>query len=468
MDKLKQENVEIRSKMFRGLCYFLVGGAAMWAMLCMALGHYVASAVPVAFILFTAVNFTMMRGSSKPHRHVFAQMFMSMTMPMLFQVAMGGLEQSGIVMFWSFVPLVAISGYYRRNSSLVWLAFLIAAMSAMIVYDPGWSGHGFTLHGGNMQRTLLAINIGTVALVIFSAALTFVRVQGRSRRKMHELQGKLECAHALIAERNDHLEKSMVYARRIQQALLPEKTGLEDLFSERFSWIDQKEQVGGDSIWYASKNDVVLMAVVDCTGHGVPASLLSVMVREILTSGFNRSTVTSPAALISFMYQRMEARLKNADGLWNDNAEIAVVEFNRATGTVRFAGTDMSMVVATAGGTERIQGSGPIFTSEQANALASRNHTVKLDPAGTNIYLYSDGVVDQFNGGMEERFGTARLHALMGSISHLPMAEQHQRFKEKLETWKGIGQQTDDLTLMGLRLSPQFLSLAAQASVAAA
>ncbi|MGV9012032.1 MAG: PP2C family protein-serine/threonine phosphatase [Flavobacteriales bacterium] len=466
MNKLKQENAQIRDKMFLGLCHFLISGAAMWAILCFVLGYYVPAAVPVVYIILTVLNCAVKRGSAKPYRQVFMQMFLSMAMPMIFQVAMGGREESGLVMFWSFVPLVAISGYYRRQRSIFWLAFLISAMTALIIYDPAWSEGRIILHHGSIQSTLLALNIGSVALVIFSAALMFVRVQGRSRKKMHALQDRLESAHSLIAQRNDHLEKSMLYAQRIQRALMPEQTGVDDVFSERFLWIKQKEQVGGDSMWCVKKGDVVAMALVDCTGHGVPASLLSVMVHEILTNGFKQAGVEGPAALINFLYQRMEARLRNSDGLWNDNAEIAVVEFNRKDGSVCFAGTAMSMFVSGPNGIQRIKGAGPIFTAEQARALASQDQYVKLDPAGTSLYLYSDGVVDQFNQEQTERFGSSRLQDLIISVAHLPMDRQQECFVETMEDWKRNAMQTDDLTLTGLRLSPEFLGLSHQVKAA--
>ena len=466
MDRLKQENAQIRDKMFLGLCQFLMSGAAMWAILCVILGYYIPAIVPMAYIGFTLLNCAVKRDSAKPHLQVFVQMFFSMAMPMIFQMAMGGREESGLVMFWSFVPLVVISGYYRRQRSIFWLAFLITAMTAMIVYDPAWSEGSIVLHHGSVQSTLLAVNIGSVALVIFSAALMFVRTQGRSRKKTYALQDRLESAHSLIAQRNDHLEKSLLYAQRIQRALMPEQTGVDDVFSERFLWIKQKELVGGDSVWCVKKDDVVAMALVDCTGHGVPASLLSVMVHEILTNGFKQAGVEGPAALINFLYQRMEARLRNSDGLWNDNAEIAVVEFNRKDGSVCFAGTAMSMFVASPSGIQRIKGAGPIFTSDQAHALASQDQYVKLDPAGTSLYLYSDGVVDQFNQDRTERFGSSRLQDLITSVAHLPMDRQQECIVETMEDWKRNAMQTDDLTLTGLRLSPAFLGLSTQVKAA--
>ncbi len=456
-EKLKQENAEIRASMFRNLCYLLLAGATMWTIICLVLGIFTPALIPFGFLVFTWLNLRAMRKASHPGWHAFVQMLCSTLLPMLFQVALGGLAPSGMVMFWSFVPVVAILGYYRWRPALIWSVSLTVVMGGLILIDPGWNGEHFVTHDGNLNSLLLAINIGAVALVIFSTALAFVKVQGKSRRTMYDLQERLGLAHGEIAERNEHLERSMQYAQRIQQALLPEHIGADDIFGERFTFIQQKEKVGGDSIWQAEMGDFLVLAMIDCTGHGVPGSLLSVLVHELLTSGFNRSDVDGPAALIEFLYRRMESRLKITDGLWNDSAEIAVVEFNRATGAIRFAGTDMSLVLVNPDGVQRIRGSGTVFSLEDANARCMLNHTVELPPQCSGIYLHSDGITDQFNEHGMIRFGSSRLYALLGSMSHLSMELQQARFMEEMTTWQGGAAQTDDMSLMGLRLAPQFL-----------
>ena len=126
----------------------------------------------------------------------------------------------------------------------------------------------------------------------------------------------------------------------------------------------------------------------------------------------------------------------------------------------------MTLVLATSNGIQPIKGSGTLFTLGDAKNQCIADLSVQLDPIGTSIYLYSDGITDQFDALGNSRFGSTRLHALLGSMAHMPMEAQQARFIQEMGNWKGDATQTDDMSLTGIRLAPAFLKRSARSEAA--
>ena len=280
-----------------------------------------------------------------------------------------------------------------------------------------------------------------------------------------EIEAQLEMAtqqRDTITMQNEQILDSIRYAERIQSAILPPDEALSDSLGDHFILFKPRDIVSGDYYWTSMKNGKLLIAVADCTGHGVPGALLSVMGISSLNEIVSRSKSLRAGQILEELRTYVVRSLHQTGTPYEarDGIEIAMCIIDPEKGTLEFSGANRPLYIlrnkgSKSGGktTEVIQYRGnrmPIGIYEQSLAPFS-NHTIKLQKNDA-VYLFSDGYVDQLGGPKRKTFRAIRFRELLTQIHDKPMNVQKQLLLEQHEFWKGDVEQIDDILVLGFRL----------------
>lgn len=266
-----------------------------------------------------------------------------------------------------------------------------------------------------------------------------------TERKMIELE---------IQNKNKKIADSINYAKRIQNAILPNNHVITKVLPDSFILYKPKDVVSGDFPWYVKIGDDIYMAAVDCTGHGVPGALLSLIGYFLLNDIVRSRKVTDPGIILDQLDEGVTTTLRQDqdDSKTKDGMDIALCKINTTTRKVEYAGAHRSLYVVKNGEMEEIKGNkfaigGGIYK----NQTNFTNHKVELKK-GDSFFFCSDGFPDQFGGPEIRKYGPKRLREKIMEIHHKPMTKAHEIFDNDWTDWMGEEKQTDDVLLIGIKL----------------
>jgi serine phosphatase RsbU (regulator of sigma subunit) len=270
------------------------------------------------------------------------------------------------------------------------------------------------------------------------------KVRERTREVL-EKNGKLELAYREIRE-------SIHYARRIQEALLPAEHLIYKVFEDAFIYYRPKDIVCGDFYWFAQKDDEVIMAAIDCTGHGVPGALMTVIGNSILHQIVNFSGVTDPAKILNQLDRKLLETLRQHGGaITNDGMDVSVCRYRISKKELTFAGAKRPLYLFKKGELLEIKGNKfPIGSFQYDGEKLFTEHRLNVN-SGDTIYMFSDGYQDQFGGPAGKKFMVGAFRDMLQEIQSMPMKEQISSVEKRMQQWQGGMEQTDDVLLMGVR-----------------
>jgi serine phosphatase RsbU (regulator of sigma subunit)/HAMP domain-containing protein len=247
------------------------------------------------------------------------------------------------------------------------------------------------------------------------------------------------------------LTDSINYAKRIQQAILPTKDQIMQLFPESFVFYKPRDIVSGDFYWFKSSGSKKLVAVVDCTGHGVPGAFMSLVGHNVLNQV--TKVFTRPSQILNNLNRLSSEALKVSSDRYefSDGMDLAFFSVDEQTLMLEYAGAHNPLIIARGHDLITLKPDKYAIGSFEYSQKEYTNHTYQLEP-GDMIYGFSDGFADQFGGPRGKKFLKKRFRGLLGEIHHLTPREQHDRLNEALITWKRSEDQVDDILVVGIRV----------------
>lgn len=260
----------------------------------------------------------------------------------------------------------------------------------------------------------------------------------------------------IIQDKNQDITESIQYAWRIQNAILPEIEIIRKYIPDLFVFYRPKDIVSGDFYWFAHNEaeNISFLATVDCTGHGVPGAFMSVIGCNVLNRVVIENGITDTALILTALDKGVRSALKqdqNSDKKTHDGMDLSLCAIHHRTNQIFFTGAQASIYRLRAGEIEIIKGDKFPVGGAQAEVKIFTATEVHIQ-AGDRIYLFTDGIVDQFGGAQKRKFTPKRLQQLILDLQNLPMIRQLDPLAHNLDEWKGNHKQLDDMSLIGFQL----------------
>ena len=257
-----------------------------------------------------------------------------------------------------------------------------------------------------------------------------------------------------ITKQNKQIKDSIQYASRIQSALLPSTSLLTQNNIEHFLIFKPKDIVSGDFYWIKQTNEHMLIAVADCTGHGVPGGFMSMLGNAFLNEIVTHSDIINASDILGRLRELIISSLEQSgdDAVTRDGMDIAFCEINLKTKILQFAGAYNSMFLIRNGELTEIKADRfPVGNYYKGNQTFE-NTSIQLQ-LNDNLYLLTDGILDQFGGEHGGKYGAKRFRNLLTNICQQPMEIQRESIENELSRWmNGKYDQIDDITMLGLKL----------------
>ena len=296
-----------------------------------------------------------------------------------------------------------------------------------------------------------------LSIVITNSFITYLAMSIRMnmQEKLTINNIRLEEAYKEINEqkkivdiKNQDITDSINYARNIQQSIVPSKSGLEELIPESFIYYRVKDIVSGDFYWYHKHENEIVIAAVDCTGHGVPGALVSMIGVTLLKQTVDIQKIYQPDKILGNLQKEITSFLHRGS---NDGMDIALCSVNMNDLILSFAGAMLRIVMIRNGVVQEIKGDRfPISRNTPADAFFT-NQIIHLQKKDV-VYMFTDGYHDQFGGEKQKKFMYKNLEKLLLSIHHLGMKEQKSILEKTHKEWRGELEQVDDILVIGFKI----------------
>jgi serine phosphatase RsbU (regulator of sigma subunit) len=255
-----------------------------------------------------------------------------------------------------------------------------------------------------------------------------------------------------LLEQRKELLASIKYASFIQQAILPDKVSLDKVLNEYFILYLPRDIVSGDFYYCANVEDHTVVAAGDCTGHGVPGALMSIMGASFLNEILSGRGPWKASRILNLLRERVMKALHQT-GMEEENKDaidMALCVFHEETGELQYAGANNPMYLVRNGKLTEIKADKMPVGVNAIEEDSFTNHTIRLI-SNDVIYIFSDGFADQFGGPNDKKYKYGPFKKLLTSVADREMDEQKKIIKQKFRQWKGTNEQVDDILVFGIR-----------------
>jgi len=276
------------------------------------------------------------------------------------------------------------------------------------------------------------------------------------------LQEEIKERNTALKDKNDDITYSIKYARKIQEAIFPSDEQVHDIIKNCFVYFKPKEIVSGDFIWAQKENDRVIIAVADCTGHGVPGAFMSIIGNNQLNMVVKEQKIVNPAKILDLMNLGLYETLQSGDDdarAIRDGIDISLCVIDLKTRKLEFAGANNPVYIVRDRELEELKGDryhvGTFLDDGKSNFTLKKFNLRK----GDDIYLFSDGFADQFGGAERKKYKYHRFKKTILEMHGNSLVEQREKLRKELKQWRNPSgknndwiEQTDDICVVGIRV----------------
>lgn len=284
--------------------------------------------------------------------------------------------------------------------------------------------------------------------------------------------------HQLVLEQKKAITDSISYARRIQKAVLPSPTYINNILSDYFTIYQPKDVIGGDFYWVREIEGYSVIIVADCTGHGVPGALMSMLGVTLLNEQFRTFGIRQPGVILGHLRSKVKEILAQEGAVSDqkDGMDMAIAIIDHKNNELQFGGANIPLLLVRKKDPEKTEDAWEDKTEDGAFRLNLENddfclyrlrpdkqpigvyweeedfttHLLKLQ-AGDSLYMFTDGIADQYGGKNRKKYKSRRLKKLLLSIQAESMEGQGALIETAYECWRGTNEQIDDVCMIGVR-----------------
>ncbi|MCB0476795.1 MAG: tetratricopeptide repeat protein [Crocinitomicaceae bacterium] len=297
-------------------------------------------------------------------------------------------------------------------------------------------------------------------LVLFMLGLAI-----RAKNRTNKDKKKIEDQKLLIEEKNKNFMDSVTYASRLQTAILPPTPVLEKYLNEFFVFYKPKDIVAGDFYWTEKVDNYIYVAAADCTGHGVPGALVSVVCSNSLNRAVNEFGLRDTGEILDKTRELVIGTFEKSVEKVKDGMDISLVRFEKGKNEIQYSGANNSLLICRDRNEQELEGvelfendrmllefkadKQPVGQYEFSKDFTTNRVSIQ---ANDEIFLFSDGFADQFGGEKGKKMKLRYLKQMFLSLSSMPMDAQQTHLEETFENWKGDYEQVDDVCVIGIRV----------------
>jgi serine phosphatase RsbU (regulator of sigma subunit) len=296
-----------------------------------------------------------------------------------------------------------------------------------------------------------ALVILLISVVIFFQTRNLLRTRRLLIEKEQALD-QIEKQKLELETRARNMTDSLIYAQRIQEALLPSEDYFRRFFSDSFIFFRPKDIVSGDFYWIGEKNNKIFVVAADCTGHGVPGALMSMIGLEIIDKAINEDNLENPAEILGLMNRGLEktfSREKNIGTIIRDGMDIGLCVIDRRKKRIEYSGAFFPLYLIRDNTLTEIKGD-KLIIGMNPEGIEYTLHEVGLMDDDI-IYIFSDGYVDQFGGEENKKFMYRRFRYLLTRIHTFPVYDQKSILEDNIAAWMAGNPQLDDMMVLGFK-----------------
>ncbi|MDZ4750770.1 MAG: SpoIIE family protein phosphatase [Flavobacteriales bacterium] len=300
---------------------------------------------------------------------------------------------------------------------------------------------------------MFVISLSTIALAVIIFMIYF------TLQKKKRLNGLLTRQNQEIKSQRQKIISSISYAKRIQHSSLIPPGRLQEIFKESFIFFKPKDIVSGDFYWFRVIDNMIYLAVVDCTGHGVPGAFMSLIAAEKLNKAVGEMGLRDPGEIITAVNKQIIESLNQESAPENaqDGLDLSLCLVNQHTGEIKFSGANSSIIIlndknefnevrSTALGV-----GGAIYGKMYKNGFCFETTSINYQ-SGDYLFMFTDGFHDQFGGLDLKKFNKGQFREMLKECSNIGLNNSHEFCNNIFEQWRGSTSQTDDILVLGVRL----------------
>jgi serine phosphatase RsbU (regulator of sigma subunit) len=293
--------------------------------------------------------------------------------------------------------------------------------------------------------------ISIVYFIVKSQTSSLIKIRKLLKEKEVTLL-HIEAHQAELESKNKSITDSLIYAQRIQEALLPSEEYFRRYFNNSFIFYKPKDIVSGDFFWIGENGGKIFIVAADCTGHGVPGALMSMIGHEMLDKIISVDNVLQPSKVLEIMSKGLEkifSREKNVGTIIHDGMDIGICVVDKHKRKIEFSGAFLPLYIIRDNRLIDLKGDKYALgmTPEGVTFTNNEMDLMKDDM----LYLFSDGYIDQFGGKENKKFMYRRFRYLLMTIYSFPVDDQKSILEENIKTWMGSAQQVDDMLVIGFK-----------------
>jgi len=303
-------------------------------------------------------------------------------------------------------------------------------------------------HEAELKRERILIYSFVVGFILLLGLLFYMYRSFRNKHKANIIIGR---QNKMMEVKQKEIIDSITYAKRLQDAIIPPISLIKKYVPESFVLYKPKDIVAGDFYWMERQGDNILIAAADCTGHGVPGALVSVICSNALNRTVKEFHITEPGKILDKVRELVLETFEKSESNVQDGMDISLCCLNTKTNEMQWSGAYNSLWYIQNGEMKELPADKqPIGKVDKPQAFNTYNLNLQK---GDTLYLFTDGYADQFGGPKGKKFKYKPMEELLFANATKPMEEQKNILENTLNEWKGTLEQVDDILMIGIRIS---------------
>ncbi len=354
------------------------------------------------------------------------------------------------------VCIIPLAGFIINKYHAIFTGLVICIYT--IVYS--FVSANQYLENNIMVIVLVTLNFTFIIFLLIQSLEKSIKNSYQSQIELEHQKEEIASTKEMVEQKNKQLISSISYAKRLQNAILPTKEDIGCYFKDFFILYKPLEIISGDIFFIRRIEKTLIIAVIDCTGHGVPGAMVSMVSYQCLNRALGEFQLTGPADILEKLDELVQNDLNTGYGEnVQDGMDLSLISVNMLTMEMQYAGAFNPLYVIRNEQLLEFKGDRhPIGYYGDEALHEFKNHRIQLR-SNDRVYLFSDGYADQFGGPENKKFSSKRFKELLIKNSSLSMSEQNLLLDKEYMRWRQDEDQIDDITILGLHFDKSMFKI---------